>query len=98
MVVKVIWVDDYHWPIAWYLREFITAQNLQGFYHDTGDPAAPLILASPEFEDALTKKLDKSHIMVKFFGLRPGVFAQAWVRMDVWERYLKMRPKPVETD
>jgi uncharacterized protein (TIGR03663 family) len=96
MLVKVIWVDDYHWPIAWYLREFRNIQRLEGFYHDTSDPSAPLVLASPEFEDELTKKLEKTHIMAKFFGIRPGVFAQAWVRLDVWERYLKMRPRPVD--
>ena len=98
MLIKVIWVDDYHWPIAWYLREFTNVRDLRGFYHDASDPAAPLVLASPEFEDALTKRLDKTHIMVKFFGIRPGVVAQAWVRMDVWERYLKTRPKPREDD
>ena len=98
MLVKVIWIDDYHWPIAWYLREFNNIQKLEGFYHDTSDPNAPLVLASPEFEDELTKKLDKTHVMTKFFGIRPGVFAQAWVRMDCWERYLKMRPKPKDDE
>jgi uncharacterized protein (TIGR03663 family) len=94
MVVKVIWVDDFHWPIPWYLREFSNV----GYYHDTSDPAAPLILASPEFEEELTKKLDKTHIMTKFFGIRPGVLAQAWVRTDVWEQYLKNRPRPKDED
>jgi len=94
MIVKVIWVDDYHWPIPWYLREF---KNV-GYYHDTSDPSAALILASPEFEEELTKKLDKTHVMTKFFGIRPGVVAQAWVRMDVWEQYLKNRPRPKEED
>ena len=94
MLIKVIWIDDYHWPLPWYLRQF----KYTGYYHDTSDPNAALILASPEFEDELTKKLDKTHIMTKFFGIRPGVVAQAWVRNDVWERYLKNRPKPKDEE
>ena len=97
-VVKVIWVDDYYWPLPWYLRMFKNIRHLDGFYHDASDPEAPVVFASPEFEDALTKKLDKTHVMAKFFGIRFGVFAQAWVRMDVWERYLKLRPKPKDDE
>ncbi len=94
MVVKIVWGDDYHWPIPWYLRQFKNT----GFYHDTSDPAAPLLLASPEFEEDLTKKLDKTHILTPSFGIRPGVIAQVWVRNDVWEKYLKNRPKPKDDD
>jgi len=96
MLVKVVWVDDYHWPLAWYLREFTNIRNLEGFYHDTGDPNAPLVLASPEFEDALTAKLGKTHIMTRIFQVRPGVFAEMWVQNEVWEAYLKNRPRPPE--
>ncbi len=94
MIVKVLWTDDYYWPIPWYMRRF----NNVGYYHDAGDPTAALVLASPEFEDQLALKLDKTHVMARFFRIRPGVFAEAWVRMDVWEQYLKRRPRPVDTD
>jgi uncharacterized protein (TIGR03663 family) len=92
--VKVIWTDNYYWPIPWYLREF---ENV-GFYNDASDPEAPIIFASPEFEDELTKKLDKTHLLTKTFGIRSGVFAQCWIRLDVWEHYLKNRPKPKDDD
>jgi uncharacterized protein (TIGR03663 family) len=98
MLVKVIWTDDFHWPIAWYLREFDNIAELRGFYHDTSDPSAPVVLASPEFENELTAKLGKTHLMTKFFGIRPGVVAQVWVRLDVWSRYLKNRPTPKDDD
>src|SRR5205807_4978025 len=71
MVVKIVWIDDYHWPIPWYLRQFKNT----GFYHDTSDPAAPLVIASPEFEEELTQKLGKTHFLTPSFGFRPGVIA-----------------------
>ncbi len=92
MVVKVISKDGYYWPLPWYLRRLDNVGYWTGSV--PGDPAAPVVIASPEFDEELTRRLDKSHLMTGFHALRPGVLFQLWVRMDVWERYLKTRPKP----
>ncbi len=85
MVVKVFSVDNYYWPLPWNLRRF---PNI-GYWN--GVPKAldaPVILASPEFDEELTHKLDATHLMTGYFGIRSGVFLEAWVRLDLWKSYL----------
>ncbi|HEV2474524.1 MAG TPA: flippase activity-associated protein Agl23, partial [Chthonomonadales bacterium] len=54
MVIKVFSVDNYYWPLPWYLRDF---QNV-GYWNEVPpDPAGPVIIASPEFDDTISKRL-----------------------------------------
>jgi len=53
------------------------------------DPAAPLVICSPGFDRALTERLDATHLMTGYYGVRPNVLAMLWVRMDVWEAHLR---------
>jgi uncharacterized protein (TIGR03663 family) len=92
MVIKVLSVDNYYWPVPWYLRRF---PNI-GYYNDTSDPIAPVILASPEFDEELTKKLGDAYIQPRYYGIRSGVFLEVWVQFDLWKRYIETRPKPKE--
>lgn len=89
MVIKVISVDEYYWPVPWYLRQFTNV----GYWTKSvpADPDAPVILSSPEYEDVLTRRLDATHLMTGFFAIRPSVFLQIWVRMDLWKAYLGSR-------
>lgn len=92
MVIKVISVDNYYWPVPWYLRRF---PNI-GYYNDASDPIAPVILASPEFDEELTKKLGDAYIQPRIYGVRSGVFLEVWVNFDLWKHYIETRPKPKE--
>jgi uncharacterized protein (TIGR03663 family) len=95
MVVKVIWPDAYYWPIPWYLRRFPNV----GYYNGMpGDPDAPLVLAAPEYDEELTRRLDATHLMNGYIGLRPRVVTMVWVRMDVWTRHVErlQRERPPE--
>lgn len=96
MVVKIVSKDNYYWPIPWYIRQFPN----QGYYIGVPDDVqAPIVLADPDFEDALTKKLGDTHLMNHIYGLRPGAFYEIWIRMDVWTAYLewkKTQPQPKE--
>jgi uncharacterized protein (TIGR03663 family) len=84
--VKVIWQDGYYWPLPWYLRRFAAV----GYWTELPtDPAAPLVLCSPEFDAPLTAELEATHLMTGYYGIRPGVLAMLWVRMDVWEAHLR---------
>ncbi len=96
MVVKIVSKDDYYWPIPWYIRQFPN----QGYYIGVPDDVqAPIVLADPDFDDVLTKKLGDTHLMNHIYGLRPGTFYEIWIRMDVWTAYLdwkKTQPQPKE--
>jgi uncharacterized protein (TIGR03663 family) len=89
MVIKVFSSDGYYWPLPWYLRRFPNVGYWTGRLPD--DPDAPIILASPEFDEELTRRLDATHLMTGYFGLRPGALMQLWVRLDLWKAYLAQR-------
>lgn len=87
-VVKVFSVDPYYWPLPWYLRRLPNVGYWVGVPRDAN---APIVLASPELDDAVSKRLNDTHLMNGIFGLRPGAFFELWVRMDLWKRYLATR-------
>ncbi|OHB77116.1 MAG: hypothetical protein A2W31_14240 [Planctomycetes bacterium RBG_16_64_10] len=84
--VDVIWTDHYYWPLPWYLRRF----NQVGYWNHVPEGAAvPIVISGPQFDVALTAKLEATHLMTGYYGIRPNVLAQLWVRMDVWEAHLR---------
>jgi uncharacterized protein (TIGR03663 family) len=90
--VEVFSADGYYWPLPWYLR----SMDHVGYW--TGLPAiAPtaIVIASPEFDGALTRRLNATHLMTGYFSIRPGALLEVWVRLDDWQRYLRSRkPTP----
>jgi len=90
MVVKVFWSDPYYWPIPWYLRRFPNVGYWRGVPRNAD---APLIFAAPEFDEELTRRLDPTHLMNGYVGLRPRTVAMVWVRMDLWTKYIESRQR-----
>ncbi len=84
--VKVIWTDAYYWPLPWYLRRFENAEYWQSMPED---PAAPVVIAAPRYDEELTAKLGDDYIMTGYYELRPQVLMQLWVKYDLWVEYLK---------
>jgi uncharacterized protein (TIGR03663 family) len=84
--VEVIWSDAYYWPLPWYLRRL---DRVGLWTRLPPGPSAPIVIASPRFDAELTARLDATHLMTGYYGLRPGVLAQLWVRMDLWEAHLR---------
>jgi predicted membrane-bound mannosyltransferase len=95
MYVQVISPDDDYWPLPWYLRAF----NNIGWWKqvDESVPSAPLIIASPQVETALMRKLyelpppGQRPLYVPLFDayteLRPQVELRGYVRKDLWDRF-----------
>jgi hypothetical protein len=55
-----------------------------------------VVLVSSSLDEPVTKRLDATHLMTGYFGLRPGAIYECFVRMDLWARYLKTRARPAE--
>ena len=89
MVVKIVARDGYYWPLPWYLRKL---DNV-GYYVGAlpADLTAPVLLASPRYEEALHEKLP-NHRILGLHGLRLGVFYELFVQKDLWESYRKTHP------
>jgi len=84
--IDVVWQDTYYWPLPWYLRGF----ERVGYWTGVPDaPGAPIVISSPRFDAALTERIDSTHLMTGYYGVRPNVLAQVWVRMDLWEAHLR---------
>jgi uncharacterized protein (TIGR03663 family) len=95
MPIEVICPGDDYWPLPWYLRAFTRVRWSNQVVDDTD--SAPLIIASPEVEGALTNKLytltplEKRQMYLFLFDkpyyvwLRPEVKLFGFVRRDLWD-------------
>jgi len=97
MHIEVICPNDDYWPLPWYLRRF-TSTSI-GWYSkvDNSAPIAPLIIASPAVETALSRKMYEiappgaRNLYVPLFDtyleLRPGVEITGFVTKDLWDKF-----------
>jgi len=97
MHIEVICPNDDYWPLPWYLRRF-TSTSI-GWYSkvDNSAPIAPLIIASPAVEAALSRKMYEigppgaRNLYVPLFDtyleLRPGVEITGFVTKDLWDKF-----------
>jgi len=90
MLIKVMAPDSDYWPLPWYLRRF---QNVGWWDQVPADPWAPVMIVSAKARAGLDEQ--KTHLMVRYFALRPQVFLELYVQLDLWKAYLaKNPPKP----
>ena len=95
MHIEVIYPNDDYWPLPWYLRRFTSV----GWYDkvDNSAPIAPLIIASPAVEAALSRKLYESRpqgrknlyvlLFDTYLELRPSVEITGFVTKDLWDKF-----------
>jgi uncharacterized protein (TIGR03663 family) len=87
LLLKVMAPEGDYWPLPWYLRLFDQA----GWWdHVPEDPFAPIMVVSAKLHAALDEK--KTHLMVGYFQLRPQLFFELYVRLDLWQEWLSHRP------
>src|ERR1035441_1760780 len=90
MLVKVMAPDSDFWPLPWYLRNL---KQVDWRDQVPADPYAPVMIVSAQFHAGLDEK--QTHVMVGYFQLRPQVFLELYVELDLWKSWLaKNPPKP----
>ena len=97
--LQVVCSGDDYWPLPWYLRSLPHV----GWWSDVGDAFVPtdVILASPEFEPALLKRIYETpppgerKLYVPLFDrpmfLRPGEELRGYITLDLRNARLKER-------
>jgi len=110
MHIQVICPGKDYWPLPWYLRRFEPGIIDWWDQVDVNTPSAPLIIASPEVEAALTNKLynltplkDRQMYLFLFdkpyyMWLRPKIKLLGFVRSDVWNYFYQQQVQtPMES-
>lgn len=88
LIVKLMAPEGDYWPLPWYLRRF----NQTGWWdHLPVDPFAPIMVVSANLHAGLDER--KTHLMVGYFQLRPQVFFELYVQLDLWREWLAHRPR-----
>jgi uncharacterized protein (TIGR03663 family) len=83
MPIKVMAPESEYWPLPWYLRNF----SQVGWWDKVpSEPFAPVMIVASKFEAALDEK--KTHLMPGYFQLRPQVFFELYVELQVWQDWL----------
>jgi len=95
MFIEVVSPGSDYWPLPWYLRSFPNV----GWYTevDFSNPAAQVIVAAPEVETDLLKKIyempppGEKHLYLPLFEfrteLRPNVEIRGYIAKDLWDMY-----------
>ncbi len=88
-VIKVTASPESYGPLPWYLRRF----NHVGWWHEIPkDPFAPIMLVASEYQAKFDERPDKTHLMAGYFQLRPHVFFELYVEINLWRAYVKTLP------
>jgi len=89
-VVKIIAPDDDYWPLPWYLRKCAKI----GWYSTLPqDPYGQIMIVSSRLDARLDEK--GTHLMAGIYQLRPQVFLELYVELNLWKAYLvRNPPKP----
>ena len=59
-------------------------------------PLAPIMIVSSRLHAAFDERPEKTHLMAGYFQLRPRVFVELYVAIDLWTEYVKTLPKERE--
>ncbi len=107
MPIDIVCPGDDYWPLPWYLRSF---RGISWSNHVVRDSdSAPLIIATPEVEGALAKKLyeltpvEKRQMYLFLFDqpyyiwLRPKVKLVGFVRKDLWDCFQRQPTEKTQT-
>ena len=88
-VVEVMSPDAIsYWPLPWYLRRF----KAVGFWDKIpAQPPAPIMIVSTGLHAGFDERPKRTHLMAGYFELRPNVFYELYVNVDLWEQYIKTR-------
>jgi uncharacterized protein (TIGR03663 family) len=87
-IVEIMGAESY-WPLPWYLRRF---KHIGYFDRIPNQPLAPIMMVSTTLHAAFDDRPEKTHLMAGYFELRPGVFFELYVNLDLWRSYIKTLP------
>jgi hypothetical protein len=95
MLVKVVAPDSDYWPLPYYLRRL---GRVGWFDALPEDPYAPVIVTASKLRAALDDRSEKRWLMVGLYELRPRVFLELYVELELWKKWLAVAPREADAD
>ena len=89
-VVKVIAPESDYWPLPWYLRRF---KHVGWYDRLPEDPYALMVAVASKLDARLDERSERKWIMVGLTELRPGVFFELYVELELWKQYVETLPR-----
>jgi len=88
-IVEVMSPENYG-PLPWYLRRFTAC----GYWDSipAQRPPAPIMIVSTSLHAGFDERPARTHLMAGYFELRPNVFLELYVGVDLWAKYVKTLP------
>ena len=87
LVIKVFATSNYYWPLPWYLRHYPNVGYYPHAPTSKAEAEAAVTMCSPELDEQMTALLTDD-LMNGMNEIRPGVFFESFIRMDVWTAYV----------
>ena len=93
MLIAVYATPDKTWPLPWYLRKY--ERTRKGFWTPQHNPDfmsknPAIIITSAETNEILQPMVEGKYI-AEIYGLRPGVRINAYIRQDLWDKFMESR-------
>lgn len=93
MLIQVAVPRHEYWPLPWYWRAF----ERVGWYDRFPDePVAPVIVAAAEWNVRWDERSDRRWLMAGMYEIRPKVFLELYVELELWKHWLETRPAAEE--
>jgi hypothetical protein len=89
-IIKVITGNGDYWPLPWYLRRY---QNVGWYDKAPADAFAPIMIVQQKLDARYDEKSEHKWIMAGMTELRPKVFLELYVEMELWKKYLATVPR-----
>ncbi len=94
MPVQVAVPNHGYWPLPWYWRSL----ERVGWYDRFPEaPWAPVVVAAAEWNVKLDERSGRRWVMTGLYELRPRVFLELYVELELWKRWLAQRTPPPDT-
>jgi hypothetical protein len=95
MLIKVAAPESDYWPLPYYLRR-LTCIGWYDVLPD--DPYAPVVVTGTKLRAALDERSNKQWLMVGLYELRPKVFLELYVEIELWKKWLSVAPREVDSE
>ena len=92
-VVKVVMPGNDYWPLPWHLRRF---QNVGWYEQLPADALSPVLIVSSKYNARLDEKSERKWILAAIHELRPQVFLELYVELELWKQYVATLPRESE--